>query len=120
MKNRDLIKNGAKFELDTNFEDIISDEINVDDENLNIYEPANEKVVSPWTKSFNDLRDTMTKVNDFIWKKIIKTGSSEIPKENARVKIHLNAFFESDKEPFDSSYLRGKPIVIFKKKKKKM
>lgn len=113
MKNRDLINNGAKFELDTNFDEFTSDEINDENDNFNIYGPSNETVVSPWTKSFNDLRNTMTKIDDFIWKKIIRAGSSEIPNENARIKIHLNAFFESDKEPFESSYLRGKPIVIF-------
>lgn len=57
----------------------------------------------------------MTQIDEFIWKKVIKTGTSEIPNENNRVKIHLNAFFEMAKEPFDSSYLRGKPIVRFYK-----
>lgn len=97
--------------METNFDEYA--------EYINHYEDADDEfgtsngtIVSPWTQSFNDLRKTMTEIDEFIWKKIVKIGDSEIPKENTRVKIHLNAFFESDKEPFESSYLRGKPIVF--------
>lgn len=69
-----------------------------------------ENYLSPWTKSFIDLKEYMMKIpNANIYKKLLNEGLGEmIPQENkVRVVIHYNAFWENENTAFDSTYLRG-------------
>lgn len=45
-----------------------------------------------------------------IKKKIIREGYGETAKEGQEVSVHYNAYTEYIPEPFDSSYLRKKPL----------
>lgn len=74
----------------------------------------NDAVPSPWEKSFDELRQTMTKLPDAeIYKKVVKEGlGKEFTSINARVIIHYNAYLQNEIIAFDSSYLRGHPEVF--------
>ncbi|XP_055917288.1 inactive peptidyl-prolyl cis-trans isomerase shutdown-like [Eupeodes corollae] len=110
----DLIVNGTKFEINANFDDeeFISDlfdEINPGSDNEDDSDIDNAKLVSPWQHSFEELRLQMTKLNDYMYKKVTKEGNSEkgtVP-PMARVCIRYNAYWEGEGAPFDSSFLRG-------------
>lgn len=110
----DLIFNGSKFEINANFEDEefisdIFDEINPGSDNEEDISVDNERLVSPWQHSFAELRPKMTKLNDFMFKKITKEGIHDkgtVPLM-ARVCIRYNAYWEGEGAPFDSSFLRG-------------
>lgn len=65
----------------------------------------------PWHEDFKDLQSKMTKVNQFLSKKIIKEGTGELITGNARLTIHYKSFWENTSEPFDSSFMRGQPTV---------
>ncbi|XP_055837327.1 inactive peptidyl-prolyl cis-trans isomerase shutdown-like [Episyrphus balteatus] len=110
----DLIVNGSKFEINANFDDEefisdIFDEINPGSDSEDDTRVDNAKLVSPWQHSFEELRLQMTKLNDFMHKKITKVGNNEkgtVP-DIARVCIRYNAYWEGEGAPFDSSFLRG-------------
>uniref|UniRef100_A0A1I8NY75 peptidylprolyl isomerase n=1 Tax=Stomoxys calcitrans TaxID=35570 RepID=A0A1I8NY75_STOCA len=114
----DLITSGTNFEINTNFDDgftnVIYDELNLgsDDEfEDDSKAPIDQTLlVSPWTKSFHELKQHMLQLNPYIWKKITKTGNEEesvVPAVNARACIRYNAYWEGEGAPFDSSFLRG-------------
>lgn len=69
--------------------------------------------MSPWEKSYDELKETMTMMpNGKIWKKIVKQGIGELmPQEKVRCKIHYSGYFETDQDrsAFDSTYMRGSP-----------
>lgn len=107
----DLLKNGAQFEVNANFDDNndMFEDINIcgsDDE----YDDF-EIIVSPWEKTFDELRVQMKKVSEDIYKRVTKKGLREygaVP-ESARVIIEYNAYWEKAVAPFDSTFLRGEP-----------
>lgn len=111
----DLIGPGTTFEINTNFDEGFSNDI-FDELNLGSDEEDDEKIavdhsalVSPWTKTFDELRQQMVKINEYIYKKITQPGlaeNGEVPL-NARVCIRYNAYWEGEGAPFDSSFLRG-------------
>ncbi|CAD7012068.1 inactive peptidyl-prolyl cis-trans isomerase shutdown [Ceratitis capitata] len=111
----DLIGPGTTFEINTNFDEGFSNDI-FDELNLGSDEEDDEKtsidrstLVSPWTKTFDELRKQMVEVNEHIYKKITQPGlpeEGEVPL-NARVCIRYNAYWEGEGAPFDSSFLRG-------------
>ena len=84
----------------------------LDDENINIVQ---EQIVSPWTKPFDELKPLMQKVNEHIWKKVVKVGAEHEPvvPANARVRIRYNAYWEGEGAPFDSSFLRGSSYSFY-------
>lgn len=45
-----------------------------------------------------------------IKKRIIREGNGENPEEYATVKIHYNAYLEYEDHPFDSTYVRNRPL----------
>lgn len=110
----DLIVNGAKFEINANFDDDefisdIFDEINPGSDNEDDSGIDNAKLVSPWQHSFDELRLQMVKLNEYMYKKVTKEGISEkgtVP-PMARVCIRYNSYWEGEGAPFDSSFLRG-------------
>ncbi|CAF0848699.1 unnamed protein product [Adineta ricciae] len=44
-----------------------------------------------------------------IWKQIIYAGVGETPPIGSTVRIHYNAYFELNDEPYDSTYIRRRP-----------
>ncbi|XP_062131759.1 inactive peptidyl-prolyl cis-trans isomerase shutdown [Drosophila sulfurigaster albostrigata] len=107
----ELIGNGAQFEVDTSainnafYEDFASD----DNDDVENSEVDNETLQSPWTKSFDELRQLMTPISEHIFKRITREGIKEqgmVP-EKARVALRYSAYWEGECAPFDSSMLRG-------------
>jgi FK506-binding protein 6 len=50
-------------------------------------------------------------VKDGVYKRIIKPGFGDVITEDSAVLYNLNAFLEGQDEPFDSTWLRGKPYL---------
>ncbi|UJR10438.1 hypothetical protein I4U23_014642 [Adineta vaga] len=44
-----------------------------------------------------------------IWKKVIYEGVGETPSLGSTVRVHYNAYFELNDEPYDSTYIRRRP-----------
>lgn len=59
--------------------------------------------------SFEEAKKRMIPLSNFLYKKVIKEGNIELPK-NARVTIDYNAYFENEIQTYDSTYMRGKPL----------
>lgn len=61
---------------------------------------------------FEILREKMTDVSDAqdggVVKRMLIPGAGAVPSRGARVRIHYNAYFELNDEPFDSTYLRSR------------
>ena len=105
----DLCSNGTIFEVDE-AEGDFSDFDSSDDE-LGF---QSEILKSPWEASFLELKKNMYVINEHVYKMITKPGFGDKPEENChyRFTIHYNAFLEGETSPFDSTYLRGKPMVF--------
>ncbi|KAH8299541.1 hypothetical protein KR044_002514, partial [Drosophila immigrans] len=107
----ELIDSGAQFEVDTAdinntlYEDGLMD----DDEDTNEEEIETAALVSPWTKSFDELRQLMTPISEHIYKRITREGVKEqgLVPDKARVSLRYSAYWEGQSAPFDSSMLRG-------------
>lgn len=73
--------------------------------------------MSPWEKSYDELKQSMTKLpNCNVWKKIVKAGIGEpMPTEKVRATIHYNGYFEQteNRTAFDSTYMRGSPKTFY-------
>lgn len=109
---RDLIKTGTQFEVDTaNYNNTAYDDFVVDenDEVVGEEEIDHEALVSPWTRSFEELRRLMTPVDEYIYKRITRAGVKEqgLVPDKARVALRYSAYWEGQTAPFDSSLLRG-------------
>ncbi|XP_017866596.1 PREDICTED: inactive peptidyl-prolyl cis-trans isomerase shutdown [Drosophila arizonae] len=108
----DLINAGTQFEVDTaNYNNTAYDDFVVDDNDEDVDEEAidHEALVSPWTRSFEELRKLMTPVNEYIYKRITRAGIKEqgLVPDKARVALRYTAYWEGQTAPFDSSMLRG-------------
>ncbi|KAH8384896.1 hypothetical protein KR093_011817, partial [Drosophila rubida] len=108
---RELIGSGAQFEVDTAdvnnplYEDSLFD----DDDDINEEEIQTESLVSPWTKSFEELRQLMVPIDEHIYKRITREGVKDqgLVPDKARVSLRYSAYWEGQSAPFDSSMLRG-------------
>jgi len=49
--------------------------------------------------------------DDFVILQLMRAGSGCTVPENAIVTVHYNAYVEYDDEPYDSTWLRGYPLV---------
>jgi FK506-binding protein 6 len=75
--------------------------------------PEDIKNPCPVGDSFREFRDKMTKVNEKIYKKIIKPGvGAELDLERTTVSYDYAMFLEAAVDPFDSSVLNKKVGVI--------
>lgn len=118
----DLISSGTTFEINANFDEgftnDIYDELNLgsDEDDDDAANPIDRtQLVSPWTKPFDELKQHMQQVNEYMWKKITKEAdetTTEVP-NNARVCIRYNAYWEGEGAPFDSSFLRGSSYTFY-------
>lgn len=63
---------------------------------------------------FTALGEKMTNVtpDGKIKKKVIREGYGETPRDGQDVTIHYNAYLEYNDEPFDSTYIRKKPLTF--------
>uniref|UniRef100_A0A1A9WIQ6 peptidylprolyl isomerase n=1 Tax=Glossina brevipalpis TaxID=37001 RepID=A0A1A9WIQ6_9MUSC len=121
----DLIESGCNFEINTNFDEDVTnkifDELNLgsDDEEENDRKSSSEELrdlVSPWIRPFAELKENMLRINPYIWKKVVKVGKEDepvVPSRNARVCIRYNAYWEGEGAPFDSSFLRGSSFNFY-------
>ncbi|XP_030554669.1 inactive peptidyl-prolyl cis-trans isomerase shutdown [Drosophila novamexicana] len=107
----DLIENGAHFEVDTsNYNNDCYEDFNVDDEeDVDDEEIENDALVSPWTRSFDELRQLMKPIGEHIYKRITRAGVKEqgLVPDKARVALRYSGYWEGQTAPFDSSMLRG-------------
>ncbi|KAH8418576.1 hypothetical protein KR222_002626, partial [Zaprionus bogoriensis] len=108
----DLIDNGAQFEVDAgNMNSTMNEDLYCDDEDEDSNDEGieHEALVSPWTRSFDELRQLMTPVNEHIYKRITRAGIQEegLVPDKARVAVRYSAYWEGQTAPFDSSLLRG-------------
>lgn len=107
----ELIDSGVQFEVDTGnvnntmYDDLYGDD---DDEDDNV-DIEHEALVSPWTRSFDELRQLMTPVGEHMYKRITRSGIKEqgLVPDKARVAVRYSGYWEGQCAPFDSSLLRG-------------
>ncbi|KAL7735833.1 hypothetical protein ACLKA6_017832 [Drosophila palustris] len=106
----ELIEGGAQFEVDTaDINNPLYEDINLEDDEVGEEEIENEALISPWTRSFDELRELMTPIGEHIYKRITRAGIKDqgpVP-EKARVSLRYSAYWEGQSAPFDSSMLRG-------------
>lgn len=75
--------------------------------------PQEIKNPCPPEKSFSEFRDEMTRVNEKVYKKIVKQGEgAEVDLERMTVSYGYEMFLEGAVDPFDSSLLNKKPGVV--------
>ncbi|XP_049538794.1 inactive peptidyl-prolyl cis-trans isomerase shutdown-like [Anopheles darlingi] len=109
---RELLNGGTGFSLDADFksehvgnEFFLEDDFGSEDED----EDSHKQMMSPWTQSFDELRQQMEPVAEHIHKRIMKRGVGEPVRGNVRVTLDYNAFFEKEPTTFDSTTLRNAP-----------
>ncbi|XP_053670206.1 inactive peptidyl-prolyl cis-trans isomerase shutdown [Anopheles nili] len=109
----DLLNGGAEFQIDTDFKDdnqgeeyFIDDDYGSADEDEEKY----KQLLTPWTRSFDELRQEMVQLSEHMYKRVMQSGVGEPLSGNIRVAIDYNAFFEKETKPFDSTTLRNKPF----------
>jgi len=68
-----------------------------------------EALLSPWTQSFEELRELMIKINEFMHKRTTREGhvDRDVVPDKARVSVRYSFYWEGMGSPFDSSMLRG-------------
>ncbi|XP_034478899.1 inactive peptidyl-prolyl cis-trans isomerase shutdown [Drosophila innubila] len=105
----DLIEGGAQFEVDTADTNNAYDDNIIEDDEIDEEEIEHEALVSPWTRSFDELRELMTPIGEHIYKRITRAGVKDqgLVPEKARVSLRYSAYWEGQSAPFDSSMLRG-------------
>uniref|UniRef100_A0A240PJX4 peptidylprolyl isomerase n=1 Tax=Anopheles atroparvus TaxID=41427 RepID=A0A240PJX4_ANOAO len=109
----DLLNGGSGFQIDTEFRDNNrSEEVFMEDDYGSADEDEEEYKVllTPWTRSFDELRQEMEQRSEFLYKRVIKKGVGEPLTGNKRVTIEYNGFFENEVKPFDSTTLRNTPF----------
>ncbi|ALC40886.1 shu, partial [Drosophila busckii] len=105
---RELIVAGAHFEVHTaNNDYAVEYDDGMDEESENGVD--HEALISPWTRSFDELRQFMTPISEHIYKRIMRAGIKEqgLVPDKARVALRYSAYWEGEEAPFDSSLLRG-------------
>lgn len=104
-----LGEHGAQFQISTKYNDhgeefFMEDDYGSADED----EDAHRKIMSPWERSFDELRAQMFMVSEFVYKRITKQGvGEELVPDRARVTIDYNGYFEGETYAFDSTSMRG-------------
>lgn len=115
MSYRDLLGDGAKFTIKSNFQEHNDDdelfpELMTGEDGISFDSDA---IVSPWDRPFAELIPLMTNIGNKIYKKIVKPSIDEIEiKGRCRVTIDYNAYYEQQAVPFDSTSMRGCPLTF--------
>lgn len=96
-----------------NFDQEIFDDAGSDDDDDDDNVEDSESKLSPWKKSFTELKAQMEQVpNDFgsVYKRIITEGNGDVMKSNkCRIEWMFSMFFENESYAFDSSL---KPVAV--------
>jgi FK506-binding protein 6 len=113
---------GATFEVDTSNENFEDDSVYYDKEEL--LKCAKHDYVIPdsdeddaelgsFSTPFQKIASKMINLTEDgkVKKKLIRAGSGCIVPENTVVTVHYNAYVEYGDEPYDSTWLRGFPVV---------
>ncbi|XP_053661054.1 inactive peptidyl-prolyl cis-trans isomerase shutdown [Anopheles marshallii] len=110
----DLLNGGAEFQIDTDFNDHEGDDYFIEDDygSADEDEDKYKQFLTPWDRTFEELRQEMELVSEHIYKRITKAGVGEELPDNTQVTVDYNAFFEKEMKPFDSSTLRDKPLRL--------
>lgn len=109
---RDLLSQmGTFLQIDTTEDDIYDETDDIDYEK----DSVNEFETDHLNFTFAELKLMMTEMTDGIFKRVITPGSGEIVFSNAKVTLCYSAYWEKEKTPFDSTFLRG-PNEVFNTK----
>lgn len=105
---------GTTFELSSELynEDELDAEIELTDA---FDEEEIAKYRNPCNSTTEDLRQGMEKLSDYIYKKVLKPSKStnKIDIHRNRVTYHYNFYLEKKSQPFDSTYLRDRPAIMW-------
>lgn len=118
--NSDLLNGGTSFNI--NHESIaetidqdIFEELGSSDENDEVDDDDDDSRISPWKKSFAELKLLMEPLpNEFgtVYKRVITEGIDDVmDSENCRIRWTFSMFFESETTAFDFSV---KPVIVEK------
>lgn len=122
-------ENGVFFEIGDNYEEAeeefgytphvqFTNEEMLEMLNMNEFEDEEEQSDSNdiviWGISFDKIRTKMTPVTEDgkVMKYIKQEGIGEVVPPNYGVTIHYLGYFEYNDEPFDSTYINGKPRMV--------
>ncbi|EEZ99629.2 inactive peptidyl-prolyl cis-trans isomerase shutdown [Tribolium castaneum] len=115
-----LTQEGFQFEIDTSYiEDPSSDPEDTPDILEKKIENSNKECLGIFDEDvyeegepFEIIARKMCNLtpNGKIKKRVIREGNGEKPQEFAKVKINYNAYLEYEESPFDSTYVRNKPL----------
>uniref|UniRef100_A0A182WF59 peptidylprolyl isomerase n=1 Tax=Anopheles minimus TaxID=112268 RepID=A0A182WF59_9DIPT len=110
----ELMNGGTEFQIDTDFNDHEGDDYFIEDDygSADEDEDKYKQLLTPWDRTFDELRQEMEPINEHIYKRITKAGVGEDLPDNTQVTVDYNAFFEKEMKPFDSSTLRDKPFRL--------
>ncbi|KAH8233650.1 hypothetical protein KR026_010970, partial [Drosophila bipectinata] len=109
----ELVKEGCQFEVDLRDSRRSTDDFLGHGSDDSDFEDAidvdTEKLISPWTRTFDELRCLMNPINDFLYKRVTRQGhlDRDVVPERARVGVRYSGYWEGENAPFDSSLLRG-------------
>jgi FK506-binding protein 6 len=122
IKLRELTEEGIVFQVDSNNvrdHDSSSDEDNTPDllegnlqyfnkECVGVFDEDDYQEGEPFELIAKKMFDLVP--DGRIKKRIIRKGDGEKPKEFATVRVNYNGYLEYDDEPFDSTYMRKRPL----------
>ncbi|XP_023290805.1 inactive peptidyl-prolyl cis-trans isomerase FKBP6 isoform X2 [Orussus abietinus] len=90
--------------------------LNMDDfgGEVELDENSEAEVVMPYDLNFEDLKTKMTDITKTgqVLKLVKKEGVGETMPYNSQVTVHYIGYLEHQDDPFDSTYIRGKPAVL--------
>ncbi|XP_016952968.1 inactive peptidyl-prolyl cis-trans isomerase shutdown [Drosophila biarmipes] len=107
----ELVDNGIEFEVDLAQHNGASNDVGLESDSD--YEDAedvdSEVLLSPWTRSFDELRELMNRIDEFMYKRVTREGhvDRDLVPDKARVSVRYSFYWEGMGAPFDSSMLRG-------------
>lgn len=113
MTPRQLLNTGGSFKINSKFVDFDeTDDLNpeFDDDEL-LCDP----IPSPWELPFDDLRALMKPLpppNETIFRKLVREGNGAMytPGQQCRMTIQYSSYWQGATQPFDSTFLRGRPV----------
>lgn len=123
----DLLNYGGHFEINSKFNSdddynlfpALDDDIDAHAEDYDENGKLCEAIPSPWQLAFDDLRGLMRPLaatnETVLHKRIVREGHTTAAQpagSNCRLTVHYNGYFERTEKPFDSTYLRGKPLTF--------
>ena len=72
------------------------------------YGEDGDEDTTPFTRMARDMEDISPNKDGGVLKSILRHGAGAIVPPTALCRVHYNAYFEFNDEPFDSSYIRNR------------